>query len=77
MFLYCYIYEVVMKDKSSSKDCLEKRKPDAALPGDMTAADGPGKNHHTDFSDREKKTWCSYMERGFRESRDITDKENV
>ncbi len=66
-----------MKDKSSCKDCLEKHKPDAELPGDLPACDTKDAYSLTEHSDREKKTWCSYMENGFRESRDIMDKQGT
>lgn len=31
----------------------------------------------TDHYDPKKKTWCSYMEKGFRESRSLDNKEDL
>lgn len=67
----------IMKDKQRVKNCRDNEKIDADVKGEMPAGETPDKKRLSDYSDREKKTWCSYMERGFRESRDTMNRKEM
>lgn len=64
-----------MEDKASCNNYSENKIHEVKLPADLPAGDIPDKDLVTDFGDRKRKTWCSYMEKGFRETRDMIVKQ--
>ena len=65
------------KEKSLYIKFSDNKNKEAGMHGCLPLRDAQDTYSLTEHSDREKKTWCGYMERVFRESRDITDKENA
>lgn len=64
-----------MKEKPSCSNCHDIQKDDVVVPDKMSAGDATAKNNTADYSVRKNKTWCSYMENGFRETRDLMNEQ--
>lgn len=64
-----------MKEKPSCSICHDIQKDDVVVPDKMSAGELPVKNNPGDYSIRKNKTWCSYMENGFRETRDLMNEQ--
>jgi len=64
-----------MKEKLSINNCVHEQKPGSAATRTPAACDFPDKINLTAHGDRERKTWCSYMENGFRETAELLEKE--
>lgn len=62
-----------MKKKTSCNNNPENQKNDVIVSDKAPACDAPLKNNSVDYSVRKNKTWCSYMENGFRETRDMIE----
>jgi hypothetical protein len=66
-----------MKDKQSHCNCYKNDENNRPAPVNPASSDKPEEESPADRHGRKSKTWCSYMERGYRETREIIDNETV
>ena len=64
-----------MTDKTPFHNHSENKQDEVKASVDPAAVDIPYDNMPTPHGQRKRKTWCSYMEKGFRETRDMVDKQ--
>lgn len=66
---------IVMKDKLSHSNCYFNEEEKPSDPENPVTSGNMAEDVPAAPGNRKSKTWCSYMEKGFRVSREMMDKE--